>query len=142
MGGLKRGLRTPSPHTLFLLFLFFVLFIYEFGSFNVSFNLRLYFSALSSFLFWQSNDQLTLFIGLESSIMIQWINCSSYSSSSFFSLDFTRELSIFIQLGNCLGREIAHTWISSEPWKRNEEIMLEMLSHIGLGWGLDGYCDI
>ena len=34
-----------------ILNLFFVLFIFEFGSFNVSFNLHLYFSALSSFLF-------------------------------------------------------------------------------------------
>ena len=74
--------------------------------------------------------------------MIQWIKCSSYSSSSFFSLDFTRELSIFIQLGSYLGKEAIHTWISSEPWKKNEEIMLELLSHIRLGWGLDGYCDI
>ena len=74
--------------------------------------------------------------------MIQWIKCSSYSSSSFFSLEFTREFSIFIQLGNCLGREIAHAWISSEPWKRNEEIMLELLSHVGPNWGLDGYSDI
>ena len=74
--------------------------------------------------------------------MIQWINCSSYFSSSFFSLDFTRKLSIFILLGSCLGKEAIHTWISSEPWKRNEEIMLEMLSHVGPNWGLDRYGDI
>ena len=66
--------------------------------------------------------------------MIQWIKCSSYSSSSFFSLDITRELSIFIQLDSYLGKEAIHTWISSEPWKRNEEIMLEMLSHAGPNW--------
>jgi len=66
--------------------------------------------------------------------VIQWIKCSSYSSSSFFPLDFTRELSIFIQLGSYLGKETIYTWISSEPWKRNEEIMLEMLSHAGPNW--------
>ena len=74
--------------------------------------------------------------------MIQWINYSFHSSSSFFSLDFTRKLSIFIQLGSYLGKEAIHTWISSEPWKRNEEIMLEMLSHVGPNWGLGGYGDI
>ena len=66
--------------------------------------------------------------------MIQWINCSFHYSSSIFSLDLTRKLSIFIQLGSYLGKEAIHTWISSEPWKRNEEIMLEILSHVGPNW--------
>ncbi|QHN86254.1 Retrotransposon gag protein [Arachis hypogaea] len=33
-------------------------------------------------------------------------------------------------------------WNPSEPWERNGGFMLEKLSHSGLDWGLDGYCDM